>query len=367
MKFVSWPAAFASLLVLGALAGCNSDSSFVPVVPTAQAQYRAYGDSITHGYFLSDPLHQAYPTLVAEFENVTFANNAIDGDEACDIPTRQLFPNNDSPTLETHPTYSVLIGTNDVDRPDDLAYEPIFALCHRATVSWVAVPAEYKVLAGGSGASTTGRGSLDTANNWNAWTTAGQGSSVSFKITTSSKGPIYAWPLIDDNSDGTYTYALDGTVIGSSQMRTTPKLATKNGSTQSLGFIRIDKVAAGTHVVTFTQTSAGSDGISIVGIGTPAGTASGTLPTVLAGTIPYQNRPSGKYKCVPGEPVCLAFIKDIEDNVAMFTADGLDLKIFDTRKYMHGTPAEMADPLHPNALGQKEIGYSVEAAWPSAL
>ena len=349
-------------VALSVAVGCLATFSS-PIVPTASAKYLAYGDSITRGYTLSQPLTQAYPVLVAISEHVNFANNALDGDEACDVTTREIFPNRDSPTLAQERFFTVLIGTNDVDRSNAVAYEPTFTLCHRAIVSWLGLPVELKVLAGSSGVSTSGLVTMGSFDDWNAWTTAGQGSAIAFKIKTSREGAIYAWPIIDDNSGASYSYSLDGLEIGSSNVRVNPRLSTYNGSTKSLGFIRIGSVSAGTHVVTFTQTSSGSSGVSILGIGSPAISATGPLPTVLVGTIPYQHHESGSGNCTPTDPICLAYVQDIENNAAQFSVDGLAVKIFDTREFMHGTAAEMSDTLHPNALGQQEIGASVEAAW----
>jgi hypothetical protein len=257
--------------------------------------------------------------------------------------------------------YSVLIGTNDVDVKGTGAYEQVFILCHEATLSWLAVPAEYKVLATNLSVTTIGAGAIDRSDNWNAWTTAGMGSSVSFPITTTKSGPIYLWPRINDNNPATYTYSLDGLVIGAGSTQTTPALATQNGSTNSLGFIRLAAVPPGQHVVTFTQTSAGLNGVSLVGIGTPAGSVSGTMPTVLAGTIPYQ-LDTGKCTITSDQP-CLEYIQDIEADVNLFSGDGLDVRLFDTRKFMYGTAAEMNDSLHPNAFGQLELSHAVEVAW----
>lgn len=351
------------MVLVPCMLGCSSITYFDALLPTPEAQYRAYGDSITYGYSLPDPRTQSYPSLVSGFEHVTFANNAIPGDEACDVTTRQIFPNDDHPDFSTHPTYTVLIGTNDVDRNDAVDYEPIFALCHRALVSWLAIPEEHKTLAGGSGASTHGPGTLLTTNKWNAWTTGGKGSSVGFRITLSRSGSIYAWPLIDDDSDASYQYSLDGAALGTEQVQTSPGLRTKNGTKVSLGFLEIDQVPAGTHVVTFVQTSSGADGVSLVGIGSPAAASSGQNPAVLVGTVPLQNHESRPGKCTPTEPLCLSYVKVIEDDAAMFSAAGLDVRVFDTRKYMHGTRAEMWDNVHPNALGQQELARSVEAAW----
>lgn len=356
----SKPAACTSFLATIVLSGCAGvivpPNNSVPVT-----QYHAYGASITYGATLSDPATQAYPALVAAYEHVPLEDYAISGDQACDVPTRQIFAHKDSPTLATHMVYSVLVGTNDVNIKGIGAYESVYTLCHQATLSWLAVPAEYKTLANDSRVTTSGIGMIDSSNNWNAWTTAGQGSSVSFPITLTSGGPIYAWPIINDYNPATYTYSLDGAVLGTASTQTNPSISTQHGTTNSLGFLRLPPVPAGKHVVTFTQTSAGKDGVSVVGIGTPAGPATNRLPTVLAGTITYQFN-TGRCN-VSSEKPCMEYNQDIEADVNLFSADGLDVRLFDTRKYMFGTATEMNDSLHPNVLGQIELSHAVEASW----
>jgi hypothetical protein len=356
---------FATLI----LAGCASytvrasiPSSVLDSLPspvaTPVAQYRAYGDSITAGATLRAS-EKPYPAFVAEYESVTYVDNAISSDQACDVAARQIFPNEDFPTLATHPIYTLVIGTNDALKGIG-AREAVFKLCHQAAISWLAVPAEYKVLATGSGVTTTGKGTIDRSNHWNAWTTGEQGSTVSFTITTSEFGPIYAWPRIIDGNSGTYTYSLDGLVVGSANTETTPNIATGNGTSSSLGFLRLPSVAAGTHVVTFTQTSTGEDGVSVVGIGTPTRRTGDVLPTVLAGTIPYQE--PGR-ACNSSHGACQKYIQDIKADVDIFSADGLNVRLFDTRKFMLGTPFEMNDLVHPNEFGQFELSQAVESAW----
>lgn len=364
------PTACTFLLVSVILAGCASFtigtsipssvlSSLPSSVATSLAQYRAYGDSITAGARLSGS-EKPYPAFVAEYEAVSYANNAIAGDEACDVPTRQVFPNEDFPTLATHPIYTLLIGTNDAAVKGIGPYEAVFMLCHKAAISWLAIPSEYKVLATGSGVTTTGKGTIDSSNNWNAWTTGEQGSAVRFTITTNQFGPIYAWPRIIDGSSGTYSYSIDGLAVGSASTETTSNIATRNGSSNSLGFLRLPPVAAGTHVVTFTQTSVGENGVSVVGIGTPTKRTGDVLPTVLVGTIPYQEPGSG---CNSSGGFCGKYIKDIEADVDLLSNDGLNVRLFDTRKFMFGSPPEMNDFVHPNEIGQFELSHAVEAIW----
>lgn len=326
---------------------------------TSVAQYRAYGDSITFGATLSGS-EKPYPAFVAEYEAVTYADNAISNDEACDVAPRQIFPNKDFPSLATHPTYSLLIGTNDVDAKGIGAYEAVFKLCHQAAISWLAVPAEYKVLATSSEVSTTGVGAIDRSDNWDAWTTGEKGAAVSFAIVTNQTGPIYVWPRIMDGNPGTYSYSIDGHLIGSASTQTTPSIATRNGSSGSLGFLRLPPVPAGAHAVTFTQTSAGPNGVSVVAIGAPTRRAGDVLPTVLVGTIPYQQFGS---TCDSSDGPCQEYIRDIESDVDLLSTDGINVRLFDTRKYMFGTPLEMNDSAHPNEFGQFEISHSVEASW----
>jgi hypothetical protein len=117
----------------------------------------------------------------------------------------------------------------------------------------------------------------------------------------------------------------------------------------------------------FTQTSANqanTNGVSVVGIGAPGGGAPDTLPTVFAGTIPYQYPgPNGGPCTQANDQPCQQYIQDIQADVTLLTGDGLNIVIFDTRKFMFGTAAEMNDNLHPNVLGQSELAQAVESVW----
>lgn len=359
---------FNSLFAILALCGCGAFHSHTGIsVPTPMAQYRAYGASITYGMGVRDPSTQSFPALVAGFEHVSFANNAISGDQACDVMPRQVLPNQDSPDLTSHPTYSLLIGTNDADMRGFGAYEAVYRLCHQGIASWLAIPFEHKVLANGIGVTTTGPGELETSGPWAAWTTQGQGSSISFEITVNRESVIYAWPMIDDASPATYSYSLDGVTLGSAAARPTPSMSTAHGTTRLVAFQRLPPVRAGKHVVTFTQTNSGESGLSVIGVGVPRGPVEVRLPFVLVGTITYQYHGSSGDPCTSAnETPCLEYNNDIQEEVSMFSADGLNVRVFDTRKYMFATAAEMSDSIHPNALGQLELSHSVEAVWPKS-
>ena len=347
-------------LLLAALCSCadvHNSKSF--------PHYAAFGDSITYGAGLGDRQTEAYPYLVAGSEHVKVFDYAYPGDQACDIPTHQVFQYGENPALAAHEVSSVLIGTNDVDFRGAGAYEQVFLQCHRAVLAWQGLPAEYKVVRGEGGFDTRGRGSVTDFRSVRIWMTGEQGAEIRTTITLAQKGSIYAWPVIDDASDATYSYALDARVIGNATVRTDPLISTRNGTTRSVGLVRIPNVPAGKHVVTFVQTSTGDKGVSVMGIGSPGVRAGEALPIVLAGTVPFQLHDDRvRAGCRADDSPCLQYIEDIKNDVAMFVGDGLDVKLFDTRKYMFGTAAEMVDGVHPNALGQRELAKSVEDVWP---
>ena len=162
MKLRFQIAFFAALVILALISGCAS------VVLNSNAPYFALGDFLTDGTTLSNPAQQAYPTLVSREENALLTNLANAGDQACDVPARQIFPNSVSPTMASHATYSLLIGVNDVDNQGEGAYEQVFIECHQAALAWLALPTEGKVLAGSAGFVADGAGQMDTTNGWNA-------------------------------------------------------------------------------------------------------------------------------------------------------------------------------------------------------
>jgi hypothetical protein len=327
--------------------------------------YHAYGASVAAGYTLKNPSIEAYPAVIAKAEQIELDNYGIPGAQACDMYPKEILKHLDSPTLASHIayTYTLQVGTNDVNHKGAGAYESTYMRCHQAAIAWLALPLEYKVLANSSGVQTSGPGKLDKSSSGIAWTTAGNGASVSFSINTVHDGPIYAWPLMDNNNRATYTVSLDGKDIESTSVQPNPQMATKFGTTRSLGFLRISGVNAGSHVVKFTQTSSGTDGVSVIGIATPDGPSSDKLPTVLVGSITYQLHGNYGYACNLTDDPCLQYNKDIQADVDLFAQDGLNVRFFDTRKYLKGASSEMNDPLHPNAFGQQEIAKSAEEVW----
>ena len=360
-----------SLFCASILTGCTANLVSIAATPaptpTGQSAYHAYGDSITAGYPVGPALD--YPTLIGQDRQLTVSDYALSGDMACDVPARQIFLNRDNPTAGSFPLYTLMIGTNDVDLRGANDYLPLFNYCEQASIAWLALPAGLKVLATAPGVVTSGPGSLETAGNWNSWETATLGSSVTFPITLAGRGPIYIWPRIADADAGTFTYAVDGVVAGS--FNTAFNLAfnwcicTQNGTTSSLGFIRIPAVPAGPHTVTMTQTS-GSGTMRIVAIGAPPAplpAVQPSLPMVVVGDPPLQQLVAND-ECFIYPANCAAYPPDVQANVAIFAGDGLDVIYAENHTYMFGTPAEMSDVLHPNALGHSELRHAFEAVMP---
>ena len=348
------------MLLLTVTLGCGAGnfSSVAPVTAGAASAppYHAYGDSITVGYPLPNPATMAYPFLLTAAKNLFLADRAISADQACDIPTRQIFPNADSPSTSSKTLYTVLIGTNDADAKGSGAYEAVFNLCDQASLAWLATPLESKVLA--SAATVSGASHIDTASGYNAVTTDAAAASLTFHFTRATPGAVYVWYRIVDANAGTFTVALDGGSPMLLTTGTTPMIATHNGSSSSLALLRLPGVAAGSHSLVLTQTSANAAGMSVVAIGMPATVRPSGAPRVLAGTVPLQLAGGGP-PCDLNPAVCLAYTADVTANVALLASDGLDVELFDSRKYMTGTAADMADQVHPNALGHQEILHAI--------
>ncbi len=358
----SLPYSLAALSCLFALTGCSQNDFFSGAAAVAAANpslppYHAYGDSITAGFGLSSPGTTAYPAVFAKAENLSASNYAISGDEACDIPTRQIFPNRDDPTATSQSIATVLIGTNDVAVKGVGSYEAVFSLCHQATLAWLATPAELKVSA--SSATAAGPTHIDTTAHYNAVTTDAQNASLTFSFTLGQPGAVYVWYRIVDDNAGTFSWALDGSSAHSLTTAVSPAMATQNGTKSSLALLRLPAVPAGGHRLVLIQTSAGASGMGIVALGIPPAGGLSAAPRVLAGTVPPQLAGS-TLMCSYNPGACQQYSADITANVNLLASDGLNIQLFTSGKYMSATAADLNDALHPNVLGNQEIAHAVE-------
>jgi lysophospholipase L1-like esterase len=359
------PTTFALSIVL-LITGCSPGNFFSnPATSTSIslamiANYHAYGDSITYGSALADPATQNYPALLAAAASLPHTDYGVPGDESCDVPNR-IFAAGDSPTLQSQTLYTLLISTNDADFKGAGAYETVFNLCQQAAIAWLALPAELKTLATSGTVTTSGPTHSDTM--FASLATDAANATIVFPLSLAVTRPVYLWYTVTDGSAGTFTASLDGAVRGSIASSTSPAIATVNGSARSLALLRIPSVPAGTHTLALTQTSIGASGMDILGVGVPPAQPPASMPRLLVGTTPRQLIGSGA-PCDVYSAICAAYIADITANVALLQADGLNITLFTSAKYMSGTSADMADSVHPNPRGHQEIFHAIADVLP---
>ncbi len=303
--------------------------------------YLSLGDDIPAGATLVTPA-LAFPTLLAAEHGYTLTSQAVAGQSACDILLQQLVRPSIDFTQTGAPLTTLMPGVNDTAFPTS---EPVFRLCHQAALAWLAIPREFKVLAGDAAAvalSGTWNVSPDLSVLYNG-TNSG---SAQFSIT-STGAPIYVWYLLDQKVPGLFNITVDG-VPDPTLYNAQPAAGINTASGLGLALLRIP-VPAGAHVIQFTlQTGA----LGILGIGTPPAAGDGSLhPTVLVSDLPAENQ------AAPRDPASTTdlFSADIQANVALLAADGLDLRLVTTRNWMHGAPEAMSDQVHPNPLGHTQL------------
>lgn len=316
--------------------------------------FRSYGDSITYGFNLPDRT-SAFPYLVANYNNLTanWKDFSNPGDQACDVPTHQIFQHFEDPSISLKGLFSLMIGSNDADVKTPGPYEVTYNLCHQASIAWLADPQESKVRGSSPLVTTSGPTHYDTNNFWNAQVTDAPNASVTFPLQLSVQSPVYVWYRIIDGNPGAFSYTIDGVVRGVLTTATLTPIATQHHVTDSLALLRIPGIAPGAHVFTFTQTTDGLSGAAIVAVGAPPTRDLSARPRVLVGTIPYELDHANDSNNLP-------YIADQKANVALLAGDGLDVELYDSRTYMTGSTADMIDPRHPNALGHQEIFKALE-------
>lgn len=315
----------------------------------------AFGDSITYGYGLPNPSTGNYAYLLATAYRLTFVNSAKSGDQACDV-WAQLYRSAAGYTAQAAPLFSLMIGTNDVDVKGTGAYESVFTACDLAALSWLGTPRTAKVIAGDAALSASGTCS-STASASLLGTAACSGGPGTVTATLSTSGnPIYVWYLLSDSAspgDGV-SLALDGTAQGTFTTRATVPVATANGGTQGMAVVRLP-AAPGSHTVSINTTGLAG----VLGIGSNPSTGA-DHPRLLVGDLPNQAYGS------PVAPIAsqLVYVGHTTDIEQLLQSDDMDVHRALTRTYMLGTVYEMADQLHPNAVGQLELEKAFDASLP---
>ena len=330
-----------------------------PITGTLVPRYQAFGDSITFGATLTSG-SQRYPTVLASALGLSLSGFGIPGSIACDILPNQILRRPTDSTQVLAPLSSLMIGTNDLDFWGIGAYEPLFRTCHQAALAWLAIPREYKVLPGDTAAtpiSGTWTHQPDASDVTYGTLYNSTGTGTARFVLTSSGGPLYLWYLLRDALNGTFTLTLDG--IPSPTVYSTHSShfigSVVNPDEVGFALIRLP-VPPGLHRV---DVNVASGTVGILGVATPPtpGTAS-VHPTVLVGDLPPQ---------LLSDPVSspadqAQFTQDIRDDLALLRADGLDLRSVPTGQFLHATPPEMDDQVHPSALGHTHLASAFQTA-----
>lgn len=326
-------------------------------IPVPRLQ--AFGDSITFGSTLSASA-QRYPSRLAAALGLTLTDHALPGSLACDILPLQILPAAAGPTQASAPLSSLLVGTNDVDFHGTGPYETLFRTCHQATLAWLAIPREYKVLPGDPGASPlsgpwTFKPEASDATYATLYNDSGSGT-ARFTLT-SSGGPLFLWYLFRDALSGEFTLSLDGvpqpTVYSSHPLLPVGSLL--NPDDAGFALVRLP-VPPGLHTLDVNLLS-GSAGV--LGVATPPGPGPGSVhPTVLVADLPAQRLAD------PASPQASIsrYTQDIHDNLTLLQGDGLDLRSVSTGQFLLGTSEEMNDPVHPSALGHLHLAAAFQSA-----
>ena len=326
------------------------------VAPTASTVLTTFGDSIVAGTGASSTATDQ-AQLTANAMGAYLNNYALGGDQACDVFTRQIWPNHVSTTVDSSAVYELGVGTNDVDVKGTGPYEAVFESCHQAAMAWLGVPREYKVLGGDAGVTATGAWSatVDTtdASAFGGLHASGAGT-VTFPVT-SYGNPVYVWYTMQDNVAGAnFTYSLDGGAQSAAYYTSpTPAIATQNGSTYSVGLIRIP-AAAGAHSVMLTTTT-GS--VIVQGVGTMPSKAYAGHAVIAVSDVP--NQLAGSALSTPQQ--IAQYTSDISTDAALLDADGADVRVVHTEQYMMATAAEMYNNLHPNDFGYTHMASAYKA------
>ena len=341
------------------LSGCGSgivktgESYFEPITDTTL--YTAFGDSITAAVPLTVRSWPAYPAALGPSMKMTTSDYAYSGDQACDLFPHQIQPNNIGHTVVPRTLYSVMVGTNDVVVKGTGAYEQVYKTCLDAALTWLGTTRSDKLLAGDDGVAVSGgcNATPDPGHYGGMYCTPGTSGAVTVDQFFTLGHPLYIWYSYNDvaGANSALNVAVDGgsptTVLGRPPVR----MLTQNGTQNSIGVLRL-AVAPGMHRVVMSTTTGD---VAVLGMGS---TRSPNAPVLFLGDIPCQLVDN------PLAPL-QSQLQYSSDVVALFfteLTDGLKIYFAPDRLWMLGTPAEMADQLHPNALGQQHLASAFGVA-----
>jgi hypothetical protein len=320
-------------------------------VPAQSTTHYAYGDFISTG--LGATSGQSYLNLLATAEGATLLDFAAGNATACSVAAGQVFANS-LPTTYNNSIFTVLVGANDAYTHGAGASEANFNTCQQAALSWLALPAQYKVTAQSASCVKTGNWQVFGPLPQSEMFSQSNGATMSCQITTNG-GPLYIYSWLADTNGGQFSYSVDGGSSASVNNYSAAQIGGTDG--QGILLTRVSGLSAATHTVLFrvTSSSSGANSVMIFGLGSPAPAGTTGQPTVYVGGLPYQENNTQSADTS-------AYNSDVISDVAALSADGLNVKFVNVRNYLQGTSTDMTSTLVPNNTGHQELETAFAAA-----
>ncbi len=317
-----------------------------------------FGDSLTARPVLTTswPVH-----LVNDLGGVA-VNRAVGGSFAADVANNQVF-GQENPQDTGEPARLVMVGTNEMLYKGAGPYESVYRSVHQGILAWLATPASSKVFAAACN-HDAGWVADDTYGIGTALRSATSGAQLTCALPTSG-GALYVWYRVMDGGAGAFSYSVDGGASTALATATTPALGLANSNpSQAVAMVRIP-VNSGSHYVQVQPVNS-SGMVSILAVGTAPRAPLYTGPVVFSAGVP---KPSNAQASAGQIAAATAYNTDSLADADLLRSDGLRILPVDIQRYYNpdgsdpgnGT-AQMADVVHPTALGEQAILNAFEAA-----
>lgn len=334
-------------------------------LPSNQWQnYIAYGDDVTYQQYAD--LSTLYPYLINQDLRGSLTYKTTPYGFTCDVVDQNIFTST-NPSLTNSPMLTWLAETADptygapASNAVNVPHQTIANSCRLAGLTWLTIPADYKVLGQDAAFVKTGiwtnsalyGGAYGVTSNTNGDTAVG--------TITSNGGAIYLWYGLKENDGGTFTYSIDGS---------TPVTLPTNGGNifsypvtnhTSVAAVRLPVLTAGSHTVTFTVTSATdvANTVTVFGLGTsPSKAYLGGNPSIFMSGQLYR-LDDATYPFATD-----SYNTQIRSQAEQLKADGLGVEFVDVRKYVNAT-TDMTGGVNnatPNATGYQHLRDAFEGA-----
>jgi lysophospholipase L1-like esterase len=322
-----------------------------------------FGDSITCGFYAmpNDGVGnmysmEGYATLLDASLNAAAKNLCRGGDQAADMARLWVYPNAE-PELDQGQLYTVLVGTNDAHFCGASAgCVANWSEALMASLSWLAVPQQDKVLAQNMVASGDWVPDMQYGR-----ATDGAGETLNFTVQQGVAGrSLYvAYRVFDpaEQPGGTATVSVDGAPVA--VLNASADVATQNGTLDTVFVARIPLGAVGQHSVTVTTGLTGdgaAEAFSVLWAGVPTQDYAvvPAAPMVAIGTVPLTANDELNGWVSQYNAALLPLVAEL-------AADGMNITVAPTGSALQ--QSDLVDLLHPGNAGHAKLA----AAFASVL